>query len=124
MSARKEKIILHIDTDEQYIEAVQRFSVRENIKVISAGNGQEGLDVARDILPDLVIIKKEAPMLDALSFSVLFKQSKRTAAIPVLVICSGVGAEEREMFIDAGCSGCISDPLDTEELAEKIRKWI
>lgn len=124
MIVKKEKTILYIDTDEHALKAVHEFSQRENIKFVSAENGQDGLDMARDILPDLVIIKKEAPMLDALSFSVLFKQSKRTSRIPVIVICEGVTDEEKDMFIDAGCSGCINDPLDDMELTEKIRKWI
>ena len=124
---KKEKILLYIDTDEKAAQTVREVSCEDsrNIKVVYAENGQDGLDIAREILPDLVIIKRNVPMLDALSFSVLFRQTKRTASIPVIVMCQqDVTEEEYTNLIDAGCSGCMQSPIDREELAAIIKKWI
>jgi DNA-binding response OmpR family regulator len=124
---KKEKILLYIDTDDRAAQTVKEVSCEDkrNIKVVCAENGQDGLDIAREILPDLVIIKRNVPMLDALSFSVLFRQTKRTASIPVIVMChQDITEEEYTNLIDAGCSGCMQSPLDRDELAKVIEKWI
>lgn len=122
--SKDSRVILQVDTDMDARKVVQDVSNNENIKLVFASDGQEGLDIARDILPNLIIIRKNAPVLDALSFSVLFKQSNRTAQIPIIVVCSDTTDEEKKMFVDAGCNGCIADPFNHEEVLHKIKEWI
>lgn len=118
------KTILLVDYNESVIETVRKLVNQTGLRLILAEDGQEGLDLAKAELPDLVIIRKDARILDALSMSVLLKQSPETEDIPVMVICTVASSSERERLHDAGCSGFIEEPFTANDLFQKIEDWL
>ena len=116
--------ILLVDYNESVIETVRKLANQAGLKLLLAEDGQEGLDLAKAELPDLVIIRKDVPILDALSVSVLLKQSPETESIPVVLICTVASSSERERLHDAGCSGFIEEPFTANDLLQRLEDWL
>jgi len=116
--------ILLVDYNESVIETVRKLANQTGLRLLFAEDGQEGLDLAKAELPDLVIIRKDVPILDALSMSVLLKQSPETDNIPVVLICTVTSSSERERLHDAGCSGFIEEPFTVNDLLQKLEDWL
>jgi CheY-like chemotaxis protein len=114
--------ILLVDNNESSQDIFKKIAKELNCNLIIAEDGQEGLDIAGEELPDLIAVRRKASVLDALSMSVLLKQSDKTKDIPILVICTDVSNAELASFKDAGCSGCIKEPFAKKELIEKIEE--
>ncbi len=121
---KKGNTILLVEQRATVIEMVKNVARQHGIRVILAEDGQEGLDMAKAECPDMIIVRRDCPVLDALSMSVLLRQSKKTEEIPVMVICSEAPAAERERFQDAGCNDCIEEPFTEEELERHIEGWL
>ena len=116
--------ILLVDYNESVIETVRKLANQTGLRLLFAEDGQEGLDLAKAELPDLVIIRKDVPILDALSMSVLLKQSPETDNIPVVLICTVASSSERERLHDAGCSGFIEEPFTANDLLQRLEDWL
>ena len=116
--------ILLVDYNESMIEMARKLADQNGLRLLIAEDGQEGLDLAKAELPDLVIIRKDVPILDALSVSVLLKQSPETENIPVILICTVVSSSERERLHDAGCSGFIEEPFTADDLLQRLEDWL
>jgi two-component system cell cycle response regulator DivK len=116
--------ILLVDYNESVIETVRKLANQTGFRLILAEDGQEGLDLAKAELPDLVIIRKDVPILDALSVSVLLKQSHETENRPVVLICTEASFSERERLHDAGCSGFIEEPFTANDLLQRLEDWL
>ena len=118
------KKILLVDDRKDIQEILQEYGEEKRGEIIISENGQDALDTGREEKPGLILVRKDIPALDALSVSVLLKETKDTAKIPVVVICSGATSDEKERFRDAGVAGCIEEPLTKEKVAEALDKWI
>jgi two-component system, cell cycle response regulator DivK len=116
--------ILLVDYNESVIETVRKLANQKGLRLLIAEDGQEGLDLAKAELPDLVIIRKDVPVLDALSMSVLLKQSPETDNIPVVLISTTVSSSEKERLQDAGCSGFIEEPFTANDLLQRLEAWL
>ncbi|MCK4426122.1 MAG: response regulator [Deltaproteobacteria bacterium] len=116
--------ILLVDYNQSVIDTVRKLVNQTGLRLILAEDGQEGLDLVKAELPDLVIIRKDVPVLDALSMSVLLKQSPKTQDIPVIVICTMASSSERERFHDAGCIDFIEEPFTVNDLLQRLEDWL
>lgn len=121
---KQNQIVLLADASEKVKGQFQRITEQLKLGLVVAENGQEALDIAAGQDIDIVVIRRDVAVLDALSFSVLLKQSTRAKEIPVIIICTDASTQERERFKDAGCSGCIEEPFSDKELIEVLKRWL
>ncbi len=118
------KKILLVDDRKDVQDLLQKYGEEKRREILVTENGQDALDTAREEKPGLILVRKDIPALDALSVSVLLKETEDTANIPVVVICPGASPDERERFRDAGVAGCIEEPVSLEKLAQGLDKWL
>jgi DNA-binding response OmpR family regulator len=116
--------ILLVDDKESNRHTLREVAERHRFRLLMAGDGQEGFDVAREQRPDLVIIRRDCSVLDGLSMSVLMKQSRDTKSIPVTVICSDMSSTDRDLLQDAGCRDCLTEPFTADELLVRLKDWL
>lgn len=118
------QIILLVDDQPEVLELARQVAEKTHLRLLEATDGQEGLDLALAERPDLILIRRNSRILDALSVTVLLKQSPKTRSIPVLVLCSEASVPERERFQDAGCDDFLVEPISTEDLRKKLESWL
>lgn len=86
--------------------------------VLEATDGIEGVRVAREQRPDLVLMDLNLPRVSGLTATEVLKQHRATARIPVIAI-SAYDPSERDV-LEAGCVRFLSKPVDPRKLLEVI----
>lgn len=125
MSSKEPSSIVLVEQKEEIINIVKTAADQAGFSLIVAEDGQEGFDIAMERPPSLVIVRCNAPILDAPSLSLLLKQSNATKDIPVLVICSSdIHTSEHEKYRDAGCNDCLKEPFSVSDVLKKIEEWL
>ncbi len=117
-------VVLLVDDKPEAKEIFSRIAQEFPFNLIVAEDGQAGFDLARQETPDLIIIRKNVPILNAQSVSVLLKQSSTTENIPILVICPDLSQEDKEKFQDAGCNDCLKEIQNVDLVIAKIKEWL
>jgi CheY-like chemotaxis protein len=85
-------------------------------RVASAGDGKECLTLARDLLPDIILIEMEIPGIDGWEVTRSLKADARTREIAVIAMANRLDVAFREAAAEAGCAGAVTKDCSPEEL--------
>lgn len=121
ISQKKEtgKKLLVVDDSDQ-IRWFLKHVFNKEYQILEARNGQEGVDVARREIPDLVLCDVMMPVKDGFETCREIKQNPDTAQIPVVMLTAKVESEDVITGIEAGADDYITKPFDVEILRSKI----
>jgi two-component system KDP operon response regulator KdpE len=114
----KDKLILVVD-DEPRIVSFMRMNLElEGCRVISASNGREALERARDDMPDIVLLDIMMPGMDG--FEVL-RRLREWSTVPVIVLTAKDDEDDRIRGLELGADDYIGKPFSHRELVSRIR---
>jgi DNA-binding response OmpR family regulator len=99
---------------------IQRRLERAGYHVLTAQNGQEAVEKARDALPDLVILDIMMPVMDGLEACRLIKDDASTQDIPVIFLSARDETEVKVNGLNLGANDYISKPFKAEELLARV----
>jgi two-component system, cell cycle response regulator DivK len=92
-------------------------------KVITAGDGDEGLALARTIHPDIIVLDQSLPRLSGVEVARAVHDDPKLAAIPMIMMTAlpygAVGTKARE----AGCVGFLAKPCEPSRLLREVRRY-
>jgi two-component system cell cycle response regulator DivK len=88
--------------------------------VLTATDAEEGLTLARDDQPNLILMDIQLPGMDGLQATVLLKQAEATRAIPVIALTALAMKGDEERIRAAGCDGYIAKPMRYKEFLATI----
>jgi DNA-binding response OmpR family regulator len=113
--------IVTID-DEPAIRSLIRHALRkEPYKIFEAGNGEEGMAVIREKLPDLVLLDVVMPEMSGLDTLVAIRQDAELAHIPVLMLTGVKDSEKLTTALENPRTDFLAKPFLLEMLQEKVR---
>lgn len=112
--------ILLVEDNEMNRDMLTRRLGRKGYDVVTAGDGQQALDMAHAEAPDLILMDLSLPVLDGWEATRRLKAADETHAIPVLALTAHALAEERERALVAGCDDYDTKPVDLARLLGKI----
>ena len=95
--------VLLVDPDEANRDFLAKMLKKKNYQVLHASSGQEGIAVAGEGFPSLIIFDPGLPDLTAREFIHGIKQNTRTSHIPCVALSSHSTPEEMQMCLQAGC---------------------
>ena len=116
--------ILYVEDNEDNIYMLSRRLKREGFDVSIARDGAEGVAMAREQGPDLVIMDLVLPQMDGFEASRQLRAGAATAHIPIIALSASVLPEHRHRAIDAGCDDFETKPVDFARLLEKIGRLL
>ncbi len=120
-AATRECSILYIEDHISNLTLLQRIMERRSkIKFLTATNGTEGLKVAREKRPDLILLDLYLPDFSGDEVLWQLRQMKETAEIPVLMISADATTGQAERLLAAGAQGYLTKPLDLPKFLEAI----
>ncbi|MBK7994315.1 MAG: response regulator [Blastocatellia bacterium] len=116
---RKSYLIQIIDDEPDINDLLKISLIKEGYNVIDANNGEEGLRIAREHLPDLIILDVKLPDINGFEVLACLKQDEHTKKIPVIIMSVLTDAKES---IQMGAVDHIIKPVDLNYLKTKINR--
>jgi two-component system, cell cycle response regulator DivK len=113
--------ILYVEDNEDNVYMLKRRLERAGFEVIVAADGEQGLAVARDQRPDLILMDLSLPVLDGWQATRRLKDSEETRTIPVIALSAHAMPGDREKALEAGCDEYDAKPVKLPGLLAKIR---
>ena len=93
-------------------------------EVSEAVDGQDGVDQARELMPDLILMDIQMPGMDGLTAGSILKGDPATEHLKIIALTSFAMQGDREKFLEAGFDGYLSKPINTRELPGLIIQWL
>jgi len=117
-------LILIVEDNEMNLNLATRRLARMGFRVCSAGDGQEGVEVARRERPDIILMDMSLPVLDGWTATAQLKSRADTRHIPVVALTAHAMAGDRERALAAGCDEYESKPVNFAELGRKLSRLL
>jgi signal transduction histidine kinase/ActR/RegA family two-component response regulator len=119
-SERRKRIatVLTIDDDPSVLELMERVYNREGFRAISARSGEEGLDLARKVNPDLITLDIMMPGMDGWEVLRKMKEDEVLREIPVIMVSI---VENKPMALDVGALASLTKPIAWDRLLDLTR---
>ena len=89
-----------------------------------AKNGEEGIDIARKVLPDLIITEAILPGMDGFELTGVLKEDTNTCQIPIILLTTLNNNEDIIRGMDLGADEYVRKPFDVEVLKSKAKRLI
>lgn len=118
------KRILLVDDEAQLVEMVVMRLEASGYEIITAVDGQEGLDKARQVNPDLIILDLMLPKIDGYKVCRMLKFDEKYKNIPILMFSARAQEQDRQMGLHVGADAYITKPFDPKSLLEKIEELL
>lgn len=97
---------------------------RRGYEVLIAVDGHEGVEKARDLKPDLILMDVSLPGIDGWTATQMLKGDPATASIPVIALTAHALSSDRERAMQAGCDEFETKPVEFTRLTTKIESFI
>ncbi|HEY7061408.1 MAG TPA: response regulator transcription factor [Chloroflexota bacterium] len=110
--------LLVIDDDEQLLTALRRALAYEGYDVVVAAAGEDGLRLARERPPDLVVLDVRLPGIDGLE---VCRRLRAGGDVPVLMLTARDEVADRVAGLDAGADDYLVKPFAVDELLARVR---
>lgn len=121
MTPTSTKTILVVDDEEDIRDLVTFRLTRAGYSVIHARNGEEGVQVAGEKCPDLILMDVRMPRMNGLEATKAIRQNPVTASIPVIILTASVREDAVESGFLAGATDYIKKPFSPPELLVRIQ---
>jgi CheY-like chemotaxis protein len=117
--------VLHIDDDSDILDIVAASLGRDPEFVVrDCSSGADGLTVAAEWRPDLILLDVMMPSMDGASTLKHLREIPRTADIPVVFMTARAKTIEIEHFKSLGTAGVITKPFDPMKLGALVRNYV
>jgi signal transduction histidine kinase/ligand-binding sensor domain-containing protein/CheY-like chemotaxis protein len=110
--------------DNAELRAFIRMHLQGRFRVVEAADGQRGLELARRLLPDLVLSDVMMPGLDGYALCRALKEDPETDFIPVILLTARAAAEDRLAGLREAADAYLTKPFQVEELTTRIDNLI
>jgi two-component system, cell cycle response regulator DivK len=93
-------------------------------EVVTAANGEEALERAREVQPDAIVMDLSMPVMDGFTAAEHLKLDARTRDIPLIALSGHVMSPQTDKARDAGCDTILPKPCALIDVAAKIRSML
>lgn len=114
-------LVLIVDDNERNLKLARDVLRAGGLRTLEAGSGTEGIALAAEHLPDVILMDLRLPDMDGTDAARALAAEHRTAQIPVVVLSSVAIAGGEDWFVGAGFAGYLEKPFNVREFAERVR---
>ena len=114
--------VLLIEDNELNRDMLTRRLERKEFIVSCAEDGQSGIDMAKNEMPDIILLDLSLPVIDGWNVARQLKADANTKDIPIIALTAHAMKGDREKALDAGCDDYDTKPVNLEGLLDKMHK--
>lgn len=118
------KKILSVDDSKMVHMVIKKTLSTYDAEVLTASNGEEGVQSATANQPDLVILDATMPVMDGIEALAKIKSQPETKHIPVIMLSADSSQENMEKAKELGALTFITKPFTADKLIESISPFI
>lgn len=118
------KKILIIEDEVELVEMIKMRLEASGYDVISAYDGEDGLDKARKQGPDLILLDLMLPKMDGYQVCSALKKDKNYSSIPIIMLTARAQKSEMKLGMDLGANAYITKPFEPPMLMASIKELI
>lgn len=121
-----ERNILVVEDNDMNMQLVEFLLEEGGYRIVKATSGEEALAITRDGAgtPDLILMDIHLPGMDGLSVVRAIKADARTSRVPILALTAHAMRGDKDRFLEAGCDGYISKPIDVKTFIASIERYL
>jgi CheY-like chemotaxis protein len=116
--------ILLVEDNEMNRDMLSRRLIRRGYEVEIAVDGAEGIEAAKRITPDLILMDMDLPVIDGWEATKQLKGAPETKEIPIIALTAHAMQGQQQRALDAGCNDYDTKPVEITRLLQKIRKFL
>jgi DNA-binding response OmpR family regulator len=113
--------ILIIEDDKDIVELVRYNLEKERFQVRTTGTGEDGIELARTVLPSLILLDLGLPGVQGLEVCRMLKQQPLTAVIPIVMLTARGEESDVVLGLELGADDYIPKPFKIRELVARVR---
>ncbi len=118
------KKILIVDDEQDIVESLKFVLETYDYTCYCAYNGEDGLKLAREIVPDLIILDVMMPRINGYKISRLLKFDSKYKNIPILMITARSQEEDKLIGEETGADEYITKPFDLDDVVKAVQKYL
>ncbi len=116
--------ILVVEDDRENMDLIRFMMERQGYLIFEADNGREGVEIARQEMPDLILMDLAMPEMDGWTAAKTLKTDPATQHIKIVVLSVRSLMEDRRKAAEAGVDAFVTKPMSMQHLAEVVEKYL
>lgn len=120
----KTRTVLYIEDDPTSQRLIERTLQSAGYRVVVASRGLQGIDLARTLLPDLILIDINLPDLSGHEIATVLRSDRRFVSMPMVAITAQGSQARQDIAIAAGINGYLTKPIDVDALPGQIEFYL
>lgn len=118
------KKILIVDDEQDIVESLKFVLESSDYSCYTAFNGEDGLKLAKELIPDLIILDVMMPKINGYKISRLLKYDSKYKNIPILMITARSQEEDKLIGEETGADEYITKPFDLDNVLKTVDKYL
>ena len=119
-----DRVTVLVVDDHQDIRSFIRSLLEDQYRVLEAEDGVEGLKIARDDLPDLIIADVMMPRMDGLEFNRELKRDRELSSVPIILLTARATPADHEAGLATEVDQYLTKPFDPDILVARIQSLL
>lgn len=116
--------VLYIEDDLLYGRLVQRVLQQSGYDVLLAPDGEEGLALAQETRPNLILMDLNLPQIDGRVLTTRLRGQTLFKDTPIVALTAMTGSEQRRLALAAGCTGFMTKPINVDKFPQQINAYL
>jgi two-component system cell cycle response regulator DivK len=116
--------ILVIEDNEQNLYLIRYILEDCGYEVFAALDGEEGIERAAALLPELILLDIQLPVMDGYAVARCLRKNPDIVDTPIVAVTSYAMPGDRDKAMEAGCTGYIEKPIDPDTFETQVRRYL
>ena len=116
--------ILIIEDNENNLYLESFILQKSGHEIIQARNGETGIALAAQTLPDLILLDIQLPGMDGYTVAEELRKNPAINAVPIIAVTSYAMPGDRERILEAGCASYIEKPINPDTFHMEVTQYL
>jgi len=119
-----QKTVLLVEDNEDNLVVYRTILEHVGFRVIEARDGEEGVNRAKQFLPNLILMDISIPKIDGWEATQRLKADETTKGIPIIALTAHALEEDRQKALQAGCDGYLAKPVEPRRVVQEVERFV